>query len=183
MMGLAMFGFKRFWIHLIDWMTQNPQADATIFNAHYAFETACITLPELAKELLSDGDMWEGHGQQSVSILPSAVTFRPWTTKATSSSCLELLQASQGVSHSAGSLQHRETNNWRAELHLCCSLPSCARLACIVLSTLGQVCPILRSAAVSPSSGCQSCQKTGSHGVSSTSRTSTTRCDNGRAWA
>ena len=38
----AMFGMERFWKHLVDWMTQRSHIEATIFNAHYAFKTACL---------------------------------------------------------------------------------------------------------------------------------------------
>ena len=49
-----MFGFERFWKHLIDWMTQKSHPEATIFNAHYTFKAACLALREVAEQLLAD---------------------------------------------------------------------------------------------------------------------------------
>ncbi len=124
----AMFGPERFWKHLTDWMTQKSHPEATIFNAHYSFKTACVALPELVDDLLADDadEVWEGHSAQSY----STVFTRKMPTFDGSTNQLILptfLQAHQGVSiemsdssgfQSFGSLQFPDKHHWQAELHL-----------------------------------------------------------------
>ncbi|DBA95122.1 TPA: hypothetical protein ACH3X1_002632 [Trebouxia sp. C0004] len=124
----AMFGFERFWKHLTDWMTQRSHIEATIFNAHYAFKTACLALPQLREDLLADSEdgIWEGHSAQSYSTV---FTRRLPTFNSSTNELLlpSFLQAPEGVSidmfDSSGFVtfgigQLGDKHFWQAKLHL-----------------------------------------------------------------
>ena len=123
-----MFGFERFWKHLTDWMSQRSHIEATIFNAHYAFKTACLALPQLKEDLLADteDDAWEGHSAQSVSTVFTRrmPTFIPETNQLVLPSFLEAhegvsIEMSDSPGHTTfGISQSPDHHHWQAELHL-----------------------------------------------------------------
>ena len=109
-------------------MTQRSHIEATIFNAHYAFKTSCLALPQLREDLLVDkeDEVWEGHSAESYSTV---FTHRQPTINAATNELLlpSYLQAHEGVSidmfDSSGFLtfgigQLLDNHSWQAELHL-----------------------------------------------------------------
>ena len=124
----AMFGFERFWKHLKDWMTQTSHPEATMFNAHAAFKTSCMALPEVAAQLLEDEAdfVWQGHSAQCASSAfgYTMQTFDHATNQLILPSYLQAhehvpieLTDSQG-SKCFGFGQYPDRHAWRAELHL-----------------------------------------------------------------
>ena len=123
-----MFGFERYWKHLTDWITQKSRPEATVFNAHYSFKTACVALPELVEDLLADDadEVWEGHSAQSYSTVFTC-RMRTFDDSTNQFILPTFLQAHQGVSielsdssgfKSFGFGRFPDKHHWQAELHL-----------------------------------------------------------------